>query len=154
MIVLKSPAVDEIAGVRKIYLADFVLNEQNFFDYALDHYDTSGYFSVDEFQDILKRVKYVKRQLIKYRSTGELKERLVLNHMIILANHFGIQPTVKMLFFRCGKELHSSLKTFLLFLNYMPRQIIGASPRPIYDTDIPVDKCVANCLRNVKCQAE
>ena len=73
---------------------------------------------MDEFNEDLNRIKYIKRLLRKYIKTGILRERLILNHLIILQNVFGPTVTSRILFFKVDKELYSELKTFLIYLNY------------------------------------
>ena len=72
-----------------------VLNEDNFLLYAAKHYDNPQCSSTEEFYDDLKKFKYIKRLFNKYAETGELKERLILNHIIVLTNVFSPQPAVK-----------------------------------------------------------
>jgi hypothetical protein len=74
---------------------------------------------MEDFESDLKRIRYVKRLLKKYKNTGEIKTHLVLNHLIILFNVFN-DATVPLLFYNLDKELWSSLKSFLLFLNRFP----------------------------------
>ena len=73
---------------------------------------------MSEFEEDIKRIKYVKRLIKKYVVTGDLKERLILNHIIILSNVFGIEATVRMLFLKLDEKHYPILKTFLLFLNH------------------------------------
>jgi hypothetical protein len=124
------------------------LTEQNFVMFAMKHYQNPQCLNIDEFHDDLKRIKYVKRLLGRYTSNGDLKERLILNHLIILYNSFGPEAT-KMLFFKIDKEFWSSLKTFLLFLSYMPDVLYGVSGAPIISTDIPLDPTVVSALRRI-----
>ena len=100
------------------------LCDDNFLMYAMKAYDKPNCI-MSEFEEDLKRIKYVKRLIRRYRLTGELKERLILNHIIVLANVFGIESAVKMLFFKFDEEDYDILKTFLVFLNYMPKVITG-----------------------------
>ena len=92
------------------------LDETNFLLYAAKHYDNPQCYDTIEFYDDLKRFKYVKRLLNRYQEEGDLKERLILNHIIILNNVFGPIHTTKMLFLKC-KDMEEHLKPFLLFLN-------------------------------------
>jgi hypothetical protein len=85
----------------------------------------------------------------RYRITGELKERLILNHIIILANVFGVEASVKMLFYKLDDDDYDILKTFLLFLNYMPKLVIGLKGKNINSSDISVDIFVAKRLRDI-----
>jgi hypothetical protein len=127
----------------------FDLNDDNFLIYAAKNYDRPHILH-SEFEDDLKRIKYVKRLLRKYKQTGEFKERLVLNHVIILSNVFGVQPTVNMLFFKCDQEDYSLLKTILIFLNYLPKSLtVTFNKYHIRQEEIPVDLSVADILRNI-----
>jgi hypothetical protein len=125
------------------------LNDGNFLIYAAKFYDRPHIIQ-SEFEDDLKRIKYVKRLLRKYKQTGEFKERLVLNHVIILSNVFGIEPAVNMLFYKVDQEDYPLLKTILIFLNYMPSQLkVSFDKYHIRQEEIPVDLYIANRLRNI-----
>lgn len=124
------------------------LTEKNFIMFAMKNYRNPQCLNVDEFHDDLKRIKYIKRLLGRYSTSGELKERLILNHLIILYNSFGPEAT-KMLFFKIDREFWPQLKTFLLFLSYMPEILYGISSEPIISTDIPLDTKVVSLLRKI-----
>ena len=102
-----------------------------------------------EFLDDIKRFKYVKRLLGKYHSGKELKERLILNHIIVLNNLFGVEAATKMLFFKIDKKFWPQLKTFLVFLNYMPEKIILNKGVSIIESEIPVDDKIVEILKRV-----
>jgi hypothetical protein len=124
------------------------LNDDNFIIYAMKAYDRPNCV-MSEFEEDLSRIKYVKRLIKRYKTTGELKERLILNHIIVLSNVFGIEPSARMLFFKIDKEDYDILKTFLLFLNYMPRHINGISGNHYNSADIGIDIFVGNRLSNL-----
>lgn len=124
------------------------LSDDNFLIYAMKAYDKPNCI-MSEFEEDLKRIKYVKRLIKRYRATGELKERLILNHIIILSNVFGIEPTVRMLFYKLDEDDYEILKTFLLFLNYMPRVIRGINHKDIHSSDVSVDIFVGKRLRDI-----
>jgi hypothetical protein len=127
----------------------FDLNDGNFLIYAAKHYDRPHILQ-SEFEDDLKRIKYVKRLLRKYRQTGEFKERLVLNHVIILSNVFGVEATTNMLFFKVDQEDYPLLKTILIYLNYMPSRLnVTFDKYYVRQEEIPVDLSIANILRNI-----
>lgn len=126
----------------------FNLNDENFTLYAASNYKNPHY-TVAEFEEDLSRIKYIKRLFNKHTNNGEPKERLILNHIIILSNVFGVQPTVKMLFFKLGPEYYTYLKTFLIFLGFMPDQIISINGKIINSSDILIDMDIANTLRNI-----
>lgn len=121
------------------------LDESNFVLYAAKHYDNAQCHDTEEFYDDLKRFKYLKRLFGKYEDAGELRERLILNHLIILYNVFGSDAT-RMLFFKLEGYYHY-LKPFLVLLNRMPESIdIG---HIIYSSDIPMDMYIINVLRKI-----
>ena len=124
------------------------LSDDNFLIYAMKAYDKPNCI-LSEFEEDLSRIKYVKRLIKRYKTTGELKERLILNHIIILSNVFGVEPSVRMLFFKLDKEDYDVLKTFLLFLNFMPRHINGINNNHYNSADISVDVYVGNRLREL-----
>ncbi len=78
---------------------------------------------IEEFKEDILRIKYIKRLLLKYKKHNDLKERLILNHLIILQNVFGAEACSRMLFYKLNKELHSPLKSFLEYLQYLPQSI-------------------------------
>lgn len=124
------------------------LSDENFLLYAMKAYDKPNAI-VSEFEEDLKRIKYVKRLIKRYRVTGELKERLILNHIIILSNVFGVDATVRMLFFKLDDSDYTILKTFLLFLNFMPRYINGIKGKYINSADLSVDLFVGKRLKEL-----
>ena len=101
-------------------MADFkILTPETIDIFAKRHYDSPG-AGKEEFEDDMKRFKYLKRLFRKYNTSKEFKARLIVNHIIILANVFGIDAATTLLFFKIDKEHWSMLKTILIFLNYMP----------------------------------
>jgi hypothetical protein len=125
------------------------LTEENFIMYAMKYYDNPSCKGMAEFLDDIKRFKYIKRLLGKYTSGKELKERLIINHMIVLNNLFGVEATTKMLFFKIDKKFWPQLKTFLVFLNYMPEKIILTKGVAIIESEIPLDDKIVEILRRV-----
>tara|TARA_R110000851_G_scaffold250987_1_gene403468 strand:- start:1352 stop:1729 length:378 start_codon:yes stop_codon:yes gene_type:complete len=99
------------------------LTDQNFIMMALKTYENPACESMEEFQEDLHRIKYIKRLFSKYHKSGELRERLILNHIIVLNNLFGTEFCVRMLFFNVIQEHHSYLKAFLDYLKYLPTDI-------------------------------
>jgi len=113
--------------------------------YAMKHYENPQCEGIEEFYDDLNRIKYLKRLFRRFKSSGNFRERLILNHIIILGNVYGIVPTVRMMFFKLEKELHPMIKTCLVFLNMLPEQDI-----PEVDlVSIPLDNDVIKLLREV-----
>ena len=105
---------------------------------------------MSEFKDDMKRFNYLKRLFRRYRKVDELREQLVLNHLVVLYNVFGPEVTSRMLFFKMSKDDYSALKTYLLFLSIMPERIRGIKGQDIISSDIPVDKRIADILREIK----
>ena len=101
-------------------MVDFsTLTPENINMFAMKHYDNPTCVDEKEFLDDMKRFKYLKRLFKKHAKTGILKERLIMNHIIVLANVFGPDAAKVLLFYKVGQEYWSTLKTFLIFLNYM-----------------------------------
>ena len=96
------------------------LTKDNIMMYAIQHYHNQSCEGMSEFNDDMKRFKYVKRLFRKYEETGILKERLLLNHIIILNNLFGAEASSTLLFFKTEQVHWPALKGFLEFLNIMP----------------------------------
>lgn len=125
-----------------------ILSESNLLLYAAKHYTNPSCFSTEEFQEDLNRLKYVKRLLNRFQETGELKERLILNHIIILYNVFGQPAATKMLFLKLQSQLHL-LKPFLLLLNMLPDRVDGVNSETIFTNNIPVNQFIVDQLRNI-----
>lgn len=126
------------------------LDESNFLLYAAKHYDNPQCYDTIEFYDDLKRFKYIKRLLNRYQEENDLKERLILNHIIVLYNVFGPDATTKMLFLKC-KGLEHLLKPFLVFLNLLPEKIenLGIENKTINTKEIQMDLRILNELRKI-----
>ncbi len=97
------------------------LTKDNIMMYAIQHYHNPSCEGMSEFNDDMKRFKYIKRLFRKYKDTGILKERLLLNHIIVLNNLFGAEASSTLLFFKIEQEYWPALKSFLVFLNIMPQ---------------------------------
>ena len=95
------------------------LNEDNYLLFAIKFYDNPQSVTKDDFEDDLKRIKYVKRLLKRYKNTGVLKTHLILNHLIILFNVFN-DATIPLLFYNLDVDLWPIIKSFLMFLNRIP----------------------------------
>jgi hypothetical protein len=105
---------------------------------------------MSEFKDDMKRFNYLKRLFRRYRKMGELREQLVLNHLVVLYNVFGPEASARALFFKMSKDDYSALKTYLLFLSFMPERIRSIKGHDILSSDIPVDMKIADALRQIK----
>jgi hypothetical protein len=125
------------------------LDESNFMLHAAKHYDNPQCFDTLEFYEDMARFKYIKRLFNRYEETGELKERLILNHLIILYNVFG-PATTRMLFFKLNGHLHL-LKPFIILLGFMPDKVygVGIENKTITSSDIPMDEKIVKLLRKI-----
>ena len=95
------------------------LNESNYMLFAIKFYDNPQAVTKDDFEDDLKRIKYIKRLLKRYKNNGELKVHLILNHLTVLFNVFH-DAAVPLLFYNLEKDLWPYIKSFFVFLNRIP----------------------------------
>jgi len=121
------------------------LNENNFLVYAMNHYDNPQCHSVQEFEEDLKRFLYLKKLFHRYRNREELRERLILNHIIVLYNIFG-DSTTNMLFYKIDEDSWQALATFLTYLGRMPDKV---PEHNIIASDISMDTDVITRLRKI-----
>jgi hypothetical protein len=124
------------------------LNDDNFLMYAVKCY-TSPHCIQSEFDGDIKRTKYLKRLFRRYKITKSVKERLILNHIILLNNVFGPTATARILFYRIDERDYDILKTFLAYLNIMPDVIYGIRGKNIYTQDIPLETNILEILRAI-----
>ena len=124
------------------------LNEENFMMYAMKCY-TSPHCIMSEFESDIKRTKYLKRLFRRYKITKSLKERLILNHIILLNNVFGTEATARILFYKIDERDYDLLKTFLMYLNLLPDGIYGINGKNIPLIDIPIEPNVAEILSKI-----
>jgi hypothetical protein len=124
------------------------LNEDNFMMYAVKAYQSPNCI-MSEFEGDLKRTKYLKRLFRRYKTTKELKERLILNHLVLLYNVFGAEATARILFYRIDEKDYDVLKTFLMYLNLLPTVVRGVKGKDIITSHISVDLSVAETLRQI-----
>ena len=125
------------------------LCSENVMLYAIKVYDKPNCI-MSEFKDDMKRFNYLKRLFYRHRKTGEIKERLILNHIVVLYNVFGPEAATRLLFYKIEKEDYSALKTYLIFLSCMPEKVMGIKGKDIISSEIPVNTNVANALRTIK----
>ena len=124
-----------------------LLDDDNFMMYAMKMYDNPQCTELSEFYEDLNRIKYIKRLLGRYHTKGNLKDRLILNHIIILGNVFGASATCKILFFKIEDRLHPYLKSFLLFLDYLPE--IEEEISEVELKNIPIDFRIVKKLKGI-----
>jgi hypothetical protein len=124
------------------------LNDENFMIYAMKCYAAPNCI-MSEFESDIKRTKYLKRLFRRYKVSKSVKERLILNHIILLNNVFGPEPTARILFYRIDERDYDILKTFLCYLNIMPEAILGIKGKNIYSAEIPVEINIAEILLKI-----
>jgi hypothetical protein len=124
---------------------DTSLSEDSFLLYAIKLYDNPSCKGINEFYEDLNRIKYIKRLFYKYETKKLLKHKLLLNHILILNNIFGAEGCSRILFFKIEQKYHSYLKTFLYFLQILPREI----PETHLD-EIPLDHRIEKALQEIK----
>ena len=124
------------------------LNESNVLLYAAKCYDKPNCIQ-SEFDEDYKKFRYIKRLLNRYRLTGKIKERLLLNHINLTQNVFGVEAITRILFLRNEEKDWSALKTLLIFLSAMPKIVKGVRGKDIISSDIQLDNRLVIILRNL-----
>ena len=123
------------------------LTDENFLIYCAKHYDNPQCHSTEEFLEDIKRIKYIKKLITRYVESGDLKERLILNHIIILYNVFGAEHLSRILYLKM-KQQFKYIKPFLVLLNIMPERLLNIKEEKIIDTDmIPMEESIIKKLR-------
>jgi len=125
------------------------LTNENIMMYAMKAYDRPNCI-MSEFKDDLKRFNYLKRLFLRYRKYDEMREQLVINHLVVLYNVFGPEVATRLLFFKMTKDDYSALKTYLIFLSIMPDKVKSIKGQDIISSEIPIDQKVVEVLRNIK----
>ena len=116
------------------------LTTKNFLLFAAKNYSNEQCMTTEEFQEDLQKFKYIKRLFNRYEVAGELSERLILNHLIVIYNVFGIQAANHIMFYKIEEKNWPLLKTFLVYLNYLPEDQY---------VEIPLDLHVIGVLRKI-----
>lgn len=115
----------------------------------MKNYDGKHYCSYQEFANDLRRIKYIKKLITRYLSTGDLKERLILNHIIVLNNVFGPVATSRILYFKMAKQF-DCIKPFLVLLQILPEKLFNINGKKVIDTDcIKMDTNIVEALRKI-----
>jgi hypothetical protein len=127
--------------------ADF-LTDENFDDFCVQMYQDFSIIHLAEFDEDMARIGYIKKLLTRYQKSGDLKERLILNHIITLGNVFRPENATRILFFKIDKEQWPVLKPFLEFLSYLPNCIEGLQD-PIFPDEISGDEAIMKALRSL-----
>lgn len=126
-------------------MIDKPVDEGSFLSLAMHFYDNLQCVNLTEFEEDLKRFGYLKKLFHRYQDSGELKERLILNHLIILYNLFGV-ITTDFLFLKIDKQHWNVLATFLVYLNRMPESIPDMG---VHVDQLQLDDVVFQTLRKL-----
>lgn len=124
------------------------LNESNVLLYAAKCYDKPNCIQ-SEFDEDYKKFRYIKRLLNRYRIGGRIKERLILNHLVMVQNVFGVEASTRILFLRIDRRDWSALKTLLVYTSAMPNIVKGIRGRDIVSSDISLDPTLVEVLRKI-----
>ena len=125
------------------------LTKDNFILYCAKNYDGRYCSSTMDFYEDLNRIKYIKKLLTRYQQNRTLKERLILNHIIVLNNVFGPEVTSRILYFKLKKQFYL-VKPFLALLNILPRYIYNIHDEDCIDVDqIHSDSLIEKRLQNI-----
>lgn len=125
------------------------LTDKNFLLYCASHYDNARYASTEDFVEDLNRLKYIKKLVTRYIEYGELKERLILNHIIVLNNCFGPEVLCRILYLKLRPQM-KYIKPFLLLLDVLPDRLYNIDDEHIIDTNlIEIDSNIVAKLRKV-----
>ena len=116
------------------------LNRRNFELFAAQNYNNPECLDIEEFKEDLARFKYLKRLLRRYELTEDLQVRLILNHIIVIYNVFGIESANRMIWYKIEPEHWTYIKPFLVFLNYLPVD---------EKVEIPLDPLIVDILRKI-----
>ena len=125
-----------------------ILTELNIELYAAKGYENPNCVSIEEFVEDFNRLRYIKRLIRRYSQNGELKERLILNHLVILYNTFDNDTCTRLLFFKLKKYLEY-ITPFLLLLNRLPKTILDENNNVIYTSDIKMNQYIIDKLRKI-----
>lgn len=126
-------------------IIDQPITESTFLLIAMHHYDNSQCTNIAEFEEDVKRFSYLKKLFARYKDNGDLKERLIINHIIILHNLFGV-IVPELLFYKIDKQYWDVLVTFLVYLRLMPDEIPEFGVKL---SDYGFDQTILTALRNL-----
>jgi len=125
-----------------------ILTDDNLEIYAIQNYKNNNCVDIKEFRQDFYRIKYIRRLIKRYETYGDLRERLILNHLVVLYNVFDNNACTRMIFFKLENYL-SSITPFLLFINRLPKEVLSYENKIIYTTDIKMNDGVISALRKI-----
>lgn len=125
------------------------LTENTIDMYMMRSYTNPQCIGIEEYNDDVSRIKYIKRLLNRYKKTGELKHQLLLNHIIVIYNVFGTDAGTRILLYTIEEYHWASLKTIMVYLQTMPEVVRGIGGQDILTSDIAIDEEIARRLREI-----
>lgn len=125
------------------------LNDDTFELFAMKHYRNENCFDISEFYEDIKRIRYIRILINRYKDTGNLQERLILNHFIAMGNVFSIDGLVKLILHKVDEDDYQYIKPFLSYLNFMPKIVYGVKGRNIWDSEIRSDEHITKKLNEL-----
>lgn len=126
------------------------VDESNALLYAAKHYENANCFDTVEFYEDLNRFKYIKRLLNKFVESGDLKERLIINHLTIIYNVFGTEAGTRLLFLKLKDHLHL-IKPFLVLMGTCPDVVksIGIEGKDIHTAEVQSNEHITQILKDI-----
>ena len=124
------------------------LNDTNFLLFCAINYNNPSATTDEEFLEDIRRIKYTKKLISRYKSTGNLKERLILNHLITLNNVFGNKALVRIIWLKMENYL-PQVKPFLIALNILPKYVYNVKGKKWDTDDVPLDMTIVAVLRKI-----
>jgi hypothetical protein len=126
-----------------------IITEDNFILFCAQNYDGRHCSSTEDFYDDISRLKYIRKLVTRYLNGDELKERLILNHIIVLNNVFGPEAAVRILYFKLEDQFQY-IKPFLVLLKILPKYIKNVNKEGYIHTDlIEMDPGIIEALRKI-----
>ena len=126
------------------------LNDSNIEPFCIKYYNNPQCLSMEDYHNDMRRFKYIKRLLNQFSNNNEIKVRLLLNHIIMVYNIFDNEAATRILFYKIDENHWDILKTVLIFLNRMPKNIKGINSRNIITSDIQLNDIIVTMLREIK----
>ena len=124
------------------------LTDANIMLYAAKEYEKPNAV-MSEFEEDFNRILYIKRLLTKYYTTDVLKDRLIMNHIVVLYNVFGIEAGTRLLFAKLEEKDYEVIKPFLILLNFLPKVVKGINGKDYNTDEIKLDERAIECLRSL-----
>lgn len=112
------------------------ISDDNFTIFCMHHYDNVHCVDISELEEDLRRIKALRKLFKRYKLTGELRNRVILNNFVIMYNVFGSRAT-DILFLKL-EEYSSYMVPYMKTLNYLPATL-SVNGRTITTSSIEAD---------------